>query len=193
MKHPFQEDPHAPPVLQPPQPFGQGLVQIYTGNGKGKSTAAMGLALRAVGHGLRVYASLFLKGDTRYGEFEAAKYLPNFTIRRSGPGYLVDMLNVKEEERIVAREALVEARQALLSGDYDVVILDEINVAVAWKLVDLEDVVSLIRERPPKVELVLTGRYAHRQLIEMADLVTEMKQVKHPYEKNILSRQGIDY
>lgn len=193
MKHPFQEDPHAPPVLQPPQPFSQGLVQIYTGSGKGKSTAAMGLALRAVGHGLRVYAALFLKGDTRYGEFEAAKFLPNFTLARFGPGHLVDMLNVKDEERAAAQEAFAESRQALLSGKYDVVILDEINVAVAWKLIDVEQVLALIQERPPNVELVLTGRYAHRQLIDVADLVTEMKQVKHPYEKGILSREGIDY
>jgi cob(I)alamin adenosyltransferase len=193
MRHPFQEDPDRPPTLQPPVSFTQGLVQIYTGNGKGKSTAAMGLALRAVGHGLRVYAALFLKGDMRYGEFEAVKHLPNVTLARFGPDYLVDMLNVKEEEKALARQALDQARAAMLSGNYDLVILDEINVAVAWKLLDVEAVASLIQERPAAVELVLTGRYAPARLLDLADLVTEMRQVKHPYEKGILCREGIDY
>jgi cob(I)alamin adenosyltransferase len=192
-QHPHQPDPERPPELQDPARFEQGLVQVITGGGKGKTTAAFGLGLRAVGHGLRVHALQFMKGDTRYGEFRSVAFLPNFTVERFGTGGLIDMNNPSEADKTEARRGLIRAREAMLSGDYDVVILDEINVAVSWKLLPLEDVLTLIDEKPPNVELVLTGRYADPKLVEVADYVTQLGQVKHPYQKGILARQGIDY
>jgi len=177
----------------PRQPFDQGLVELYTGNGKGKTTAALGVVLRAVGQGLRVHIVYFMKGDTRYGEQNILARLPGVSFARFGQPDFVDPENVKEEEKEEARKALAEARRAMLSSQYDLVVLDEVNVAAAWNLVPVEDVVQLIRERPEKVELILTGRYADAKLIEAADLVTEMVQVKHPFEKGVLARSGIDY
>jgi cob(I)alamin adenosyltransferase len=191
--HPHQPDPEKPPELQDPVRFDVGLVQVITGGGKGKTTAAFGLGLRAVGHGLRVHALQFMKGDTRYGEFQSVGYLPGFTVERFGTGGLIDMHNPSEADKTEARRGLGRARETMLSGDYDVIILDEVNVAVSWKLVQLDDVLALIHDKPPNVELVLTGRYADPKLIEAADYVTQLGQVKHPYEKGILARQGIDY
>lgn len=192
-QHPHQVDPMKPPELQDPARFEQGLVQVITGGGKGKTTAAFGLGLRAVGHGLRVHAVQFMKGDTRYGEFTSVAYLPGFTVERFGTGGLVDMHDPSDPDRAEAARGLAHVRAAMLSGRYDVLILDEINVAVAWNLVPLEDVLALIRDKPPNVELVLTGRYADARLIEAADYVTQLGQLKHPYQKGILARQGIDY
>jgi cob(I)alamin adenosyltransferase len=192
-EHPHQTDPDKPPELQDPARFEQGLVQVITGGGKGKTTAAFGLGLRAVGHGLRVLALQFMKGDMRYGEFVSVGYLPNFTVERFGTGGLVDMNNPSEPDRDEARRGLERAREAMLSGHYDVIILDEINVAASWKLVSVDDVLTLIRDKPVNVELVLTGRYADPKVVDAADYVTQLGQVKHPYQKGILARQGIDY
>jgi cob(I)alamin adenosyltransferase len=192
-EHPHQTDPDKPPELQAPARFEQGLVQVITGGGKGKTTAAFGLGLRAVGHGLRVLALQFMKGDTRYGEFVSVGYLPNFTVERFGTGGLVDMNNPSEPDRDEARRGLERAREAMLSGHYDVIILDEINVAASWKLVSVDDVLTLVRDKPANVELVLTGRYADPKVVDAADYVTQLGQVKHPYQKGILARQGIDY
>lgn len=191
--HPFQPDPAGPPLLQDPTLFPLGLVHIITGNGKGKTTAAFGLGLRAVGHGLRVHAIQFMKGDQRYGEFLSIQHLPHFTIERFGTGGLVDMNNPSDGDCAEAGRGLARAREAMLSGEYDVLILDEINVAVAWKLIPLEDAVGLLRDKPAAIELVLTGRYADQKLVEVADYVTMMGQVKHPYQRGIIARQGIDY
>lgn len=191
--HPFQPDASKPPILQDPSFFTLGLVHVITGNGKGKTTAAFGLGLRAVGHGLRVYAVQFMKGDQRYGEFLSVGYLPNFHLERFGTGGLVDMNNPSEEDKAQAQRGLTAARRAMLSADYDVIILDEINVAASWKLIAVEDVLELVRAKPPAVELVLTGRYADAQLVEAADYVTMLGQVKHPYQRGIVARQGIDY
>jgi cob(I)alamin adenosyltransferase len=191
--HPHQPDPEKPPELQDPVRFDVGLVQVITGGGKGKTTAAFGLGLRAVGHGLRVHALQFMKGDTRYGEFQSVGYLPSFTVERFGTGGLIDMNNPSDADKLEAQRGLTRAREAMLSGDYEVIILDEVNVAVSWKLLPVEDVLALIQDKPPNVELVLTGRYADPKLIEVADYVTQLGQVKHPYEKGILARQGIDY
>jgi len=174
-------------------PFERGLVQVYTGDGKGKTSAALGVVLRAAGHGLRVHLIYFMKGDYPYGERQALAALPNVTVSVFGHDHFVDPNNVHPEEIAEAKRGLDEARRALHSGDYDVVVLDEINIAVGWKLLDVEDVLELIRNRPERVELMLTGRYADPELIAAADLVTEMVNVKHPYEKGILSRKGIDY
>ncbi len=170
-----------------------GLVEIFTGDGKGKTSAALGVALRALGQGLRVHIVFFMKGDFPYGEQKILSELSNVTFERFGFQDFVDPANVKPEEREEARKALEAARKAMLSLKYDVVILDEVNVAAAWSLVDIDEVIRLLRDKPAKVELILTGRYAPQRLIELADLVTEMVKIKHPHDRGILSRKGIDY
>ncbi|MBM4444153.1 MAG: cob(I)yrinic acid a,c-diamide adenosyltransferase [Chloroflexi bacterium] len=170
-----------------------GLVQIFTGDGKGKTSAALGAAMRAAGHGLRVHITFFMKGDYPYGEHDSLALLPGVTAARFGQREFVDPRNVRPEEREQAGQALEDARRAAFSGEYDLVILDEVNVAAAWKLIDVDDVVRLIRGRPEKVELILTGRYADQKLVEAADLVTEMREIKHPYGKGVPSRKGFEY
>ncbi len=192
-RHPFQSDPSGPPELQDPSFFTLGLVHVITGNGKGKTSAAFGMGLRAVGHGLRVYAAQFMKGDERYGEFLSVQYLPNFKLERFGAGGLIDMHDPAEADKTEAARGIAAARNAMLSGDYDVIILDEVNVVVAWKLAPLEDLLGLVSEKPASVELVMTGRYAPLALMERADYVTMLGQKKHPYMKGIVARQGIDY
>jgi cob(I)alamin adenosyltransferase len=170
-----------------------GLVEVFTGEGKGKTSAALGVALRALGHGLRVYIVFFMKGDFPYGEQNVLLGLSNCTLERFGFRDFTDPDNVKPEEKKEARKALEAARKAMLSLKYDIVILDEVNVAIAWKLIDVDDVVKLIHDKPENVELVLTGRYADPKLIKLADLVTDMVKVKHPYDRGIMSRKGIDF
>jgi len=171
----------------------QGMVQIFTGDGKGKTTAALGTTLRALGHGLKVFVVVFMKGDYPYGEWEALKTFPNAKIKRFGFLEFTDPNNVKPEARAQAEEALATARKAMLSGKYDLVILDEVNIASAWKLVDVEKVVQFIKDKPPQVELILTGRYADKKLIDLADLVTECIKIKHPYDRGTPARPGIEY
>ena len=171
----------------------KGLVQIFTGEGKGKTSAALGAVIRALGHGLRVYIVFFMKGDFPYGEQKILCQLPNCTVEKFGFQEFVDPAHVKPEEKKEARKALEAARKAMVSLKYDVVILDEVNVAAAWKLIDVDDVVKLIKDKPGKVELILTGRYADPKIIELADLVTDMVKIKHPFDKGILSRKGIEY
>jgi cob(I)alamin adenosyltransferase len=134
-----------------------------------------------------------MKGDFPYGEQKILSQLPNVAVAKFGHGGFVARDNVTEADKEEAKKGLEMSRKAMLSHDYDVIILDEINVAIAWKLVDLNEVVELIQEKPENVELILTGRYADDRLIEMADLVTDMTKVKHPYDKGILARKGIDY
>jgi len=170
----------------------RGCVQVYTGNGKGKTTAALGLALRAIGRGLRVCIFQFIKGGGPYGEhLIAEKLAPLLTIIQSGrPGWV----NTKDisEDRRVAQNALVRATELLKSDDYDLVVLDEINGAVGFGLIDVEQVLDLIALKPARVELVLTGRNAHERVIEAADLVTEMREVKHYYAAGVPARTGIE-
>jgi cob(I)alamin adenosyltransferase len=172
---------------------GQGLVQVFTGNGKGKTTAALGAVLRAAGHGLKIYIVFFMKGDYARGEFKALAAFPNVKVSRSGFRRFVDPAHITPEEKEQAKQAFSAARRAVTSGDYDLVVLDELNVAAGYGLVHLEDVVRLIREKPPQVELIITGRHADERLIEMADLVTEMVKIKHPYDRGIKARKGIEY
>ena len=172
---------------------GRGLVQIFTGNGKGKTTAALGTILRAAGHGLRVFVVFFMKGDYDYGEYSTLSRLPNVSMSSFGFRRLTDPTNIKPEEIEQARLALEAARKAVLSGSYDLVVLDEVNVALGYNLIELDEVIRLIRDKPPRLELILTGRYADTRLIEMADLVTEMVKVKHPFDKGIKARKGIEY
>ena len=171
----------------------RGLVQVYTGNGKGKTTAALGLALRAVGSGLRVYIIQFLKGQTVYGELEAAKALaPLLTIEQVGrknfiiPGK-IDPLDIE-----IAHSAFARGKALLCSGDYDLVILDELNCAVDLGLIPLAAVKEMIALKPVTTELVLTGRGAHPEIIALADLVTEMREIKHYYNDGQPARVGIE-
>lgn len=171
----------------------KGLVQLFTGDGKGKTSAALGAVLRASGHGMRVYVVFFMKGKYPYGEYNILPKLPNVDIAQFGSEEFVDPTNIKPEEIEQARLALAAAREATLSGKYDLVVLDEINVAVAYKLIQLEEVVKLIKAKPKNVEVILTGRYADAKLIELADLVTEMVKRKHPYDEGVPARKGIEY
>ena len=171
----------------------RGLVQIFTGDGKGKTTAALGTVIRALGHGRRVYIAVFMKGDYPYGEWNILSKLPNGSIVRFGFDAFTDPANVKPEEIEQAKQALTAAREATLSGNYDLVVLDEVNIAVVWKLVELDEVVKLINDKPQNVELILTGRHADKELVKKADLVTEMLKIKHPYDEGTMAREGIEY
>jgi cob(I)alamin adenosyltransferase len=171
----------------------KGMVQIFTGNGKGKTSAALGTVLRALGHGLKAYIVFFMKGKYPYGEFSTLSKLPNVDVDSFGLRCLTDRANINPEEIEQAKLAMSAAREAMLSGNYNLVILDEVNVAVNFKLIELDEVVRLIGDKPQNVELILTGRYADARLIELADLVTEMVKIKHPYDKGVKARKGIEY
>jgi cob(I)alamin adenosyltransferase len=179
--------------FSPSSPEGRrGLVQIFTGDGKGKTSAAIGAVIRALGHGLKVYIGFFMKGRPS-GERDILSRLPNVTMERFGGGGFVDRANIKAEEREQAKRGLAAASKAMLSGNYDLVVLDEINLAVAWKLVERDEVLKLIDNKPEGVELILTGRQADSKLIQSADLVTEMLKIKHPYDEGVRAREGIEY
>ena len=172
----------------------RGLVMVYTGNGKGKTTAALGLALRAIGHDERVYMLQFMKGDDKYGEIQAAgRYLPPLTIVQSGLPTFVTKGAPSEEDLALARRGVLLAREAITSGRYDLVILDEINVALEWGLITLDDVLEIIRAKPPELDLVLTGRYAHQAVMDAADLVSEINEVKHHYRKGVSAQAGVEF
>jgi len=173
----------------------RGLIMVYTGNGKGKTTAALGLALRAIGHGFKVYMVQFMKGEGNlYGEYLAAsKYLPGFEIVRAGRDVFVDRGNPSEEDRVLAKKGLELARRAITCGRYELVILDEVNVAVEWGLLRVEDVLDLLKDKPPEVDVVLTGRYAKPEIMEAADMVSEVLEVKHHYRAGIPAREGIEF
>lgn len=191
----------------------KGLVEIYTGNSKGKTTCAMGLALRAVGHGFKVYVIQFMKGSTYTGELYSSQRLsPNLEIVQFGRGCPSAAL-IKSgfakctgcgqcfakgkgqlEDKNIAAMAYSHAKEILTSDDYDIVILDEINNCLKYELVTVQQILDLIELKPERVELVMTGRYfPPEEIIDAADLVTEMKQIKHPYEKGISSRRGVEY
>ncbi|MDO8729913.1 MAG: cob(I)yrinic acid a,c-diamide adenosyltransferase [Candidatus Omnitrophota bacterium] len=179
----------------------KGLTIVYTGNGKGKTSAALGAAMRALGHGWRVLIIQFFKGDwpVVYGELELAKRLhPQFEVLQLGRGFVKIMGDKKpfEEHVEAAQAALNLTRERMLSGNYDLIILDEVIYALGYldfKLIDLKDVLQIIREKPPQMHLILTGRNAPAEIIEAADLVTEMMEIKHPMKKGIPAQQGIDY
>ena len=171
----------------------QGLIQVYTGNGKGKTTASLGLALRAVGRELKVCMIQFFMGGGPYGEQMAAERLaPFLTIVQTGRRGWVNKENPHETDKALAAEALELARKTVTGGEYDLVILDEINGAVSMGLVPVEGVLELMRDKPEQVELVLTGRNADERVIEAADLVTEMREVKHYYKAGVKARVGIE-
>jgi len=174
------------------KPFGPGLVEVFTGNGKGKTTAALGIVLRAIAHNLKVYIVYFMKGGYPYGEQQVFSQLPNVDFSVFGHERLADPNNIKPGEKEEAKKALAKAREVISGGDYDVVILDEVNIAAAWKLIDVAEVLELVKSKPKDMELILTGRYADQSLIDAADLVTEMKKIRHPYDRGIRARKGID-
>jgi cob(I)alamin adenosyltransferase len=171
----------------------QGCVQVYTGNCKGKTTAALGLAFRAVGCGLKVVMVQFMKGGGPYGEhLAAARLAPDLTIIPTGREGWVNKDNPAQEDIDLAVKALALAKEKLLSGEYDMVILDEVNGAIGFGLIPVDALLELLRLRPVQVELVLTGRNAHPQVIEAADLVTEMVEIKHYYKAGVPARRGIE-
>jgi cob(I)alamin adenosyltransferase len=172
----------------------KGYVQVYTGNGKGKSTAALGLAFRAMGQGLKIYVGQFMKGR-HYGELESArKAYPGIVIEQYGKDTFIHAQNPPSEEDLrLSQEGLTRAREAMLSGKYSVVILDEIITAYNFHLVSLAEIEAVIADKPEEVELVLTGRYAPLELISAADLVSEIVEVKHYYQQGVSARKGIEY
>ncbi|NIM52251.1 MAG: cob(I)yrinic acid a,c-diamide adenosyltransferase [Gemmatimonadales bacterium] len=170
----------------------RGYVQVYTGNGKGKTTAALGLALRAAGHGLNTYVGQFMKGQP-YGELGALSSHPHITIEQYGEPQCTTPDDVTPEQVAQAQHGLTKARAAMLSGHYDIIVLDEINVTVWFRLLTAKEVVDFLEARPPHIELILTGRNAPAVLIDRADLVTEMKPIKHYYDLGITARPGIEH
>jgi cob(I)alamin adenosyltransferase len=177
-------------------PSNRGLVIVYTGKGKGKTTAALGIVLRAVGHGYRVGMIQFIKGEWYYGEMTSSKRLePEFEMIAAGKGFvgILDDDHPVGDHQQAAKQALIIAREKLVSGLYDVLILDEINYAIKLNLLSEKDILDLIAARPQKTTLVLTGNYAPESVIQVADLVTEMREVKHPYQSGIKAKKGIDF
>jgi len=173
--------------------YNRGLVFVYTGNGKGKTTAAMGHALRAAGHGLKGLVIQFMKGK-KYGEVIAAeKYLPGITIIQSGLDSFVMRKNPAPVDIDLAQQGLNVAKKALSSSEYDLVILDEINVAMDFDLISIDDVVALIKSKAPAIDLILTGRYAPPEIVELADTVSDIQEIKHHYAKGIKERAGIEF
>lgn len=170
----------------------KGYVHIYTGNGKGKTTAAFGLALRACGAGMKVIVGQFIKGKA-YNEILAiSKYLKNITIKQFGIGCFI-ISKPTQEDIDAAQKGFNEMKNIIMAGKHELVIMDEINIALYYNLIEIEDVLNLIENKPEHVELVLTGRYAPQELIDKADLVTEMKEIKHFFTKGIEARKGIEY
>jgi cob(I)alamin adenosyltransferase len=177
-------------------PEGKGLLIVYTGPGKGKTTCALGTAFRAVGQGLRVLMVQFIKGSWHYGELDAAKILGDdkFEIRPMGRGFVkVGGVETDPEDIRLAEECWETGRTAIYGGKYDLVILDEINYVISYKMLDAVTVAEALKGRPERVHVICTGRNANPAIVEQADLVTEMKEVKHPYTKGILAQRGIDY
>jgi len=169
----------------------KGFTQIYTGDGKGKTTAAFGLALRAVGAGLKVYIAQFVKG-MKYSELESIKRFDDLiTIKQYGRNCFIKK-SPEQKDIVIARDGFEEIKNIIASGEYDVIILDELNIALFYNLIEENDVISLINNKPSNIELVITGRYAPPSIIELADLVTEMKEIKHYYQKGITARKGIE-
>lgn len=173
-------------------PLSRGFVQVYTGDGKGKTTAALGLTLRALGHGLRPVVVQFMKADPSWGEIVMLRRL-EVEVVQAGLDHWVRKGAATEEDLAAAAAGFARARALVTSGDYDVVVLDELVTAVYFELVPLDDVLALMRDKPAEVELVITGRRAPDELLAAADLVTEMRLVRHYYDAGIQGREGIEY
>ncbi len=174
-------------------PLGKGYVQVYTGNSKGKTTAALGLAFRAAGHGLRTYIGQFMKGQ-HYGELKAAERMtPYITIEQYGKDSFIHIKHPPQKEDVLmAREGLKRAKEAMFSGEYAIVVFDEIATAHYFQLISLSEMLEIIACKPDGVEVVFTGRYAPPEVVARADLVTEMVEIKHYYKKGVEARDGIE-
>ena len=173
-----------------------GLVIVYTGKGKGKTTAALGIVLRAVGYNYRICMIQFIKGSWHYGEMTSSKRLePEFELTAVGKGFvgIIDDKSPRDEHKKIAQEALQLSREKIETEKYDIIILDEINYAINLGLIELNDVLDLIKNKPQKLNLVLTGNHAKKEIIEIADLVTEMREIKHPFKSGIKAKKGIDF
>ncbi len=174
----------------------KGLLIVYTGNGKGKTTAALGMTVRAVGYDWKVSIIQFIKGSWKYGELDGIKKLaPNVELTAMGEGFvgIIDDTKSFEEHRNAAKKAVATVLEKIKSGQYNLIILDELNVAVSLGLVMQDEVEDIVAAKPENLHLVITGRGATKWLIEKADLVTEMTEIKHPYQKGILAQQGVDF
>ncbi len=174
----------------------KGFVIIYTGGGKGKTTAALGLALRAIGYSHKVCMIQFIKGSWHYGELDSAKRLePELEFIAVGKGFvgIIDDKSPREDHEKVAEEAIKICKEKISSKKFDVVILDEINYAIDLGLIKTEQVIELIKMKPDSLDLVLTGNHAKQEIIDLADLVTEMKEIKHPFKSGIKAKKGIDF
>ncbi len=169
------------------------MIQIYTGDGKGKTTAALGLALRAIGHGKKVIMIQFMKGKINYGELKSAKLLKNFKIEQYGRPDFVDKDRPAKIDIELARKGFERAKEIIKGKKYDIVILDELNVAVDYGLIPVKEVVELFKKIPKKMEIVITGRYMPDEFKEYADLISEVLEVKHYFQKGMEARKGIEY
>ncbi len=171
----------------------KGLIIVHTGDGKGKTTAALGLALRALGCGLRVFMVQFIKGDWKYGELESAKRFEGaFEIHRAGEGFTWDVPD-DEKQKELARKGWEKGKAAMASGKYRLVIFDEINYVMDYGYLPVPEVIETLRKKPKDLHVCLTGRNAPAELIEIADLVTEMKEIKHPFQKGIVAQRGVEF
>jgi cob(I)alamin adenosyltransferase len=170
----------------------KGFIHVYTGNGKGKTTAAIGLGIRAIGEGLKVVMIQFMKGR-RYSELDALQHIKNFTVVQFGRDEFVSKEKPEQIDIDLAQKGLSYAKDIMQNDGYDLVILDEINVAIDFNLISLKDVIYLLEHKPESLELVLTGRYASPEIIKHADIVSEILEIKHPYQKGVQSRKGIDW
>ena len=189
------EDRHGQGNLHNPQWAQHGYIQIYTGDGKGKTTASLGLALRALGHGWKVLIIQFTKGDsaTAYGEVASSSLFPNLEFVQFGMDRVCYSHNVCLDDYREAKKGWEFAKNAINSGEYQLIILDEINICTAMNMIKVSDVRDTLLNKPDNLEIVLTGRYAHPELKAIADLVTEMKPIKHYFDKGVMARQGIEY
>lgn len=169
------------------------MIQVYTGDGKGKTTAALGLAVRAIGHGMKVAVFQFLKDDPEYGEFKAKDGLKNFELYQVGRNDFVNFKNPEQIDLDLAKNGWENAKNAIISGQYEIIILDEFTFVLKYNLLDTQEIYDFLSKYKHLSEIVITGRYATAELIAMADLVTDMQNVKHYFDKGVQSRNGIDH
>jgi len=173
--------------------FKTGLVQIFAGDGRGKTSAAIGTAIRAAGYGMKVFVVFFMKARQELGEYKVLTDLPNVDWEAYGRPSFLKLSEAGPEDKELGSKALKTAGEAVMSGNYDMVVLDEVNNATTFDIVDMEAVKRLVKEKPPQVELILTGRFGSPELYKLANMITELKSIKHPYDKGINARKGIDF
>lgn len=187
------EPPLESPVPKNAKRMKKGLIMVHTGDGKGKTTAALGIAMRAAGNKMKVFMVQFIKGAWKYGELAAAEKLaPYLEIKPMGEGFTWDTKN-KARDIEMTEEAWALCEEKMMSGDYALVIFDEINYVIDYRYLDVEKVAKALRKKPPKVHVILTGRNAHPDIVALSDLVTEMKEIKHPFKQGIIAQKGIEF